>query len=196
MLPAAQLNSVNIHLYRYADLLLNLAEAMVETGDLNGARLIVNQIRARAAVTANGCGFPTDPNAGPKLVARFPQCAGDKRIAVPINDASITWAVYKVSPYSSFPDVAYARNAVRNERRLELALEGQRFFDLRRWGIADVTLNAFINGVAGGSEKTRRVHLAGGEPFAARHRWFPFPAIQIELSRVAGEDRLKQNPGW
>ncbi|MEO8578237.1 MAG: RagB/SusD family nutrient uptake outer membrane protein, partial [Gemmatimonadales bacterium] len=42
-----QLNSVNIHLFRYADLLLLTAEAMVETGDLNGARLIVNQIRTR-----------------------------------------------------------------------------------------------------------------------------------------------------
>jgi len=193
-----QLNSVNIHLFRYADMLLMLAEAMVETGDLNGARLIVNQIRARAAATANGCGFPADPNAGPKLVAKFPQCAGDKRIAVPINDPSITWAVYKVSPYPSFPDVGYARNAVRNERRLELAMEGQRFFDLRRWGIADQTLNAYINGVGGGAEKSaaRRLYKANAEPFAARHRWFPFPAIQIELSRVAGEDRLKQNPGW
>jgi hypothetical protein len=191
-----QLNSVNIHLYRYADLLLNLAEALVETGDLNGARTIVNQIRARAGVTANGCGFPADPPAATKLVGKFPQCAGDKRIAVPINDASITWAVYKVSPYPSFPDVAYARNAVRNERRLELALEGQRFFDLRRWGTAEVTLNAFMNGVAGGSEKSRRLHFASVEPFTARHRWFPIPAIQIELSRVTGEDRLKQNPGW
>jgi starch-binding outer membrane protein, SusD/RagB family len=193
-----QLNSVNIHLYRYADLLLNLAEAMVETGDLNGARLIVNQIRARAAVTANGCGFPSDPSTGPKLAGKYPQCNGDKRIAVPIDDPSITWAVYKISPYPSFPDVAYARNAVRNERRLELALEGQRFFDLRRWGIAESTLNAFMNGVAGGAEKSaaRRPHLAGAEAFTARHRWFPFPAIQIELSRVGGEDRLKQNPGW
>jgi starch-binding outer membrane protein, SusD/RagB family len=193
-----QLNSVNIHLYRYADLLLNLAEAMVETGDLNGARLIVNQIRARAAATANGCGFPVDPTAGPKLVAKFPQCAGDKRIAVPIDDPSITWAVYKVSPYPSFPDVAYARTAVRNERRLELAMEGQRFFDLRRWGIADVTLNAYINGVGGGAEKSaaRRLYKAGAEPLTARHRWYPIPAIQIELSRVGGEDRLTQNPGW
>ena len=175
-----QLNSVNIHLFRYADLLLLLAEAEVETGDLNGARLLVNQVRARAAVKAQGPG--TDASS----------------IAVPINDPSITWANYQIGLYPSFPDQAYARNAVRYERRLELAMEGQRFFDLRRWGIAAATLNAYINGVGGGAEKSaaRRLYKAGAETFAARHAWYPIPAIQIELSRVAGEDRLKQNTGW
>ena len=175
-----QLNSVNIHLFRYADMLLLLAEAMVETGDLNGARLIVNQIRARAGVTGQGPG------------------TNRETIAVPINSGSITWANYKIGQYASFPDATYARNAVRAERRLELAMEGQRLFDLRRWGTAAATLNAYINGVGGGAEKSpaRRLYKAGAEAFAARHQWYPIPAIQIELSRVAGEDRLKQNPGW
>ena len=71
-------------------------------------------------------------------------------IAVPINDPSITWATYRIGPYTTpFADQASARIAVRNERRLELAMEGQRFFDLRRWGIAEPTLNAYINGVGG-----------------------------------------------
>ena len=175
-----QLNSVNIHLFRYADLLLLLAEAMVETGDLNGARLIVNQIRTRASQRAQGPGT----------------AAGN--IAVPINDPSITWAVYRIGTYASFPDATFARNAVRTERRLELAMEGQRLFDLRRWGIAAATLNAYINGVGGGAEKSpqRRLYKAGAEAFAARHQWYPIPAIQIELSRVEGADRLTQNPGW
>jgi len=175
-----QLNSVNIHLFRYADLLLLLAEAEVETGDLNGALTIVNQIRARAGQTAQGPG------------------TSRADIAVPINDPRITWAHYQIGLYPSFPDATYARNAVRYERRLELAMEGQRLFDLRRWGIADVTLNSYINGVGGGAEKSasRRLYKAGAEAFAARHRWYPIPSIQIELSRVAGEDRLKQNPGW
>jgi hypothetical protein len=193
-----QLNAVNVHLFRYADLLLLLAEAEVETGDLAGARTIVNQIRARAAATAEGCGLPADSKAADAMVAVYPGCAGDTRIAVPINDPSIAWANYQIGQYPSFPDANYARTAVRYERRLELAMEGQRLFDLRRWGIADVTLNAYINGVGGGAEKsaTRRLYKAGAEAFAARHRWYPFPAIQIELSRVAGEDRLTQNPGW
>ncbi len=193
-----QLNSVNIHLFRYADLLLLLAEAEVETGDLAGARTIVNQIRARAAVRVTGCGLPSDAPAAAAELAAYPTCAGDTRIAVAINDPSIKWATYSVGQYPAFPDATYARNAVRYERRLELAMEGQRFFDLRRWGIAATTLNAYINGVGGGAEKSsaRRLYKAGAETFAARHAWYPLPSIQIELSRVAGEDRLKQNPGW
>jgi hypothetical protein len=173
-----QQNSVNIHLFRYADMLLMLAEAEVEAGSLENARTIVNEIRARAAVRAQGPG--TDRAS----------------IAVPINDPSITWAVYRIGLYPAFPSQAYARDAVRTERRLELAMEGQRFFDLKRWGIADKVLNAYLNGVAGGSEKARRFYLQDAEPFTSRHYLYPIPPIQIELSRVAGEDRLKQNPGW
>jgi hypothetical protein len=173
-----QQNSINMHLYRYADMLLLLAEALVETNDLAGATAIVNQIRARAAATAQGPG--TDR----------------ATIAVPINSPSITWAVYRVSPYPVFPTQAYARNAVRAERRLELAMEGQRLFDLRRWAIADATINAYINGVGGGAERNRRLYKAAAEPFAAKHALYPIPQIQISLSRVGGQDRLTQNPGW
>lgn len=191
-----QLNSVNIHLFRYADMLLLLAEAEAETGDLSDSRAIVNQIRARAGVMVQGCGKGSDVKTQSDLVAKYPQCGSDSRLAVPLGDPSVTWANYKVGQYASFPSQQFARDAIRAERRLELAMEGQRFFDLRRWGIADVTLNAYINGVGGGAEKDRRLYKRGAEAFAARHRWYPIPAIQIELSRVAGEDRLAQNPGW
>ena len=191
-----QLNSVNIHLFRYADLLLLIAEADVETGDLADARTIVNQIRARAAVRVQGCGLPTDTKADSVERARYPQCAGDARIAVPINDPSITWATYRVGQYPAFADAVAARTAVRFERRLELAMEGQRFFDLRRWAIADAVLNSYINGMAGGSEKTRRLQLASAETFVAKHYLFPIPDLQIQLSRVGGTSRLAQNTGW
>ena len=173
-----QLNSVNIHLYRYADMLLLLAEALVETNDLAGALAIVNQIRARAGVRAQGPG--TDR----------------ATIAVPINDPSITWAVYRVGLYPSFPSQAYARDAVRAERRLELAMEGQRLFDLRRWDIAETILNGYINGIGGGVEKTRRLYLANAERFEDKHSLYPLPQIQIDLSKVGSESRLTQNPGW
>ena len=167
-----------MHLYRYADMLLLLAEALVETNDLAGATAIVNQIRARAGVTAQGPG--TDR----------------ATTAVAINSPSITWATYRVGQYPVFASQAFARSAVRAERRLELALEGQRLFDLRRWQIADATLNAYINGVGGGAERTRRLYKASAEAFAAKHALYPIPQIQIQLSRVGGQDRLTQNPGW
>ena len=170
-----QLNSVNIHIFRYADMLLLLAEAEVEAGSLENARSIVNDIRARAAVKVQGPGTSA------------------ANTYVPINDASITWANYKIGQYTvPFANKTEAQNAVRAERRLELAMEGQRFFDLRRWGIADVTLNGYIKGVAGGSEGSRRPQLANSALFEGKHMLFPIPAIQVSLSQGG----LKQNPGW
>jgi hypothetical protein len=173
-----QQNSVNIHLYRYADMLLLLAEALVETNNLPGAMAIVNEIRTRAGVTAQGPG------------------ADRASIAVPINSPSITWALYRVGLYTSFPSQAYAREAVRAERRLELAMEGQRLYDLRRWGIAATTLNGYVNGIGGGAERTRRLYLAAAEAFAAKHNLYPIPQVQIDLSKVSGQETLTQNTGW
>ena len=195
-----QLNSVNIHLFRYADLLLLLAEAEVETNDLAGATAIVNSIRARAGVTAQGCGKGSDAATQAALVAAYPACATDSRMAVPINDPSIKWAVYKVGQYPTFTDQAYAREAVRTERRLELAMEGQRFFDLRRWGLAyaAAAINGYINGEGGGMEKSsaRRLYKAGAETFIARHMFYPIPSLEVSLSTIGGTKRLAQNPGW
>jgi hypothetical protein len=75
-------------------------------------------------------------------------------------------------------------------------MEGQRFFDLRRWGIAAATINAYINGVGGGAERDRRLYLRAAETFGPRHALYPIPAIQIQLSQVGTESRLTQNPGW
>ena len=189
-----QQSSMNMHLFRYADLLLLLAEAEVETGDLTGAMALVNQVRARAAVAAQGCGASASNN----VVAKYPQCAGHSEMTLPINSATITWAKYDVRPYVSFPTPAYARAAVHAERRLELALEGQRFFDLRRYGKAEfeATINGYVTGIGGGREDTRRLYLADAEPVTDRHRFYPIPPIEIDLSKSNGQNNLKQNPGW
>jgi len=180
-----QLNSVNIHILRYADILLLLAEADVETGDLAGAMTYTNMVRARAMVTAQG------PVGGP--------------VAVPINDPGITWAKYTISlwPASAFANPTTAMQAVRTERRLELAMEGHRFFDLKRWGIMEQAIKDYIGsatapgtGVGGGSEAARRAYLPSAELPTARHENFPIPTVQIELSKVEGETRVPQNTGW
>jgi hypothetical protein len=186
-----QLNSVNIHIYRYADLLLLLAEADVEGGDLEGARQLVNQVRARAGKSAQGCGFPADQKLAGALTALYPSCAGDARIAVPIDDPSIKWANYKVGLYSSFPSKEYARSAVRYERRLELAMEGHRLFDLQRWGTFKDVLNSYVS-----VEKTRMPRINNAVPVADRHFRYPIPSVQIDLSKVDGTPQLTQNPGW
>ena len=170
---AQHLNGVNMHIYRYADLLLLLAEAEVEVGSLDNARQIVNQIRARAGQVAQGPGTTA------------------ANIAVPINDPSITWANYRIGQYPTFPSKEFARTAVRYERRAELAMEGHRLFDLRRWGIAPEVLNAYV-----AVERSRRPFLTAAVPVAARHQLFPIPTTQIQLSSTGGQETLTQNPGW
>ena len=167
-----QLHSMNMHLLRYADVILMLAEIKADNGDLERARELVNMIRMRAGNCAQG----------PDGVA----------VEVPIDDAGITWATYKVEPYAtSFASKEEALAAVRMERRLELAMEGHRFFDLRRWGIAKQVLNDYIE-----VEKTKRNYLTAAAPYEDRHDLYPLPIQQIELSQVDGADRLVQNPGW
>ena len=190
---AVQMSSLHIHLFRYADLLLLLAEAEIERGTTAAAQAIVNQIRTRAGVTAQGCGGAVTPAALAVLVATYPQCSGDTRLAVPINDPSITWATYRVGLYSGAWTQNVARTAVRYERRLELAMEGQRFFDLRRYGeaLATQVINDYLT-----EEKTRRTYKTAQVPFASRNMLYPIPPIQIDLSKVGGVERLTQNPGW
>jgi starch-binding outer membrane protein, SusD/RagB family len=110
---------------------------------------------------------------------------------VPINDPRITWATYRVGQYPSFPTKEFARSAVRYERRLELAMEGQRFFDLRRWNEHQATLNEYVQ-----VERNRRAFLTAAAQVTDRHQWFPIPNRQVELSTVEGQSRLTQNPGW
>ena len=169
-----QQNNMNIHIYRYADMLLLLAEAEVEAGDPENARTIINEIRTRAGVVAQGPGTSAT------------------NLTVGINDASITWANYEVGLYTTpFASQADARAAVRAERRLELAMEGHRFFDLRRWGQIEQVLNDYLT-----VEKTRRSYLTAAASVTARYNLYPIPTIQIELSKVGAEERIVQNTEW
>jgi len=193
-----QLNAVHLHIFRYADLLLELAEAEVQAGNLENARTIVNQIRARAGQMAQGCGTTTDS----LVKAKYPTCATDPSLAgmaIPmihqtnLDSLRTPWALYRIGRYTTpWTDQQFAWTAVQLERRLELAMEGHRFFDLRRWGIADTTINSYIN-----VEQARRTYLAvavGG--YAARHREYPIPSVQIDLSVGGPGGGLVQNTGW
>jgi len=113
-------------------------------------------------------------------------------VASPTLDTLTTpWARYRIGLYPPFASQAAARQAVRYERRLELAMEGQRFFDLRRWGDADTVIANYVN-----SEKARIPYLAQAAAYGPRNRYYPIPTVQIELSKVGTALRLVQNPGW
>ena len=75
-------------------------------------------------------------------------------------------------------------------------MEGQRFFDLKRWGEMQTTIAGYFNGVGGGNEKSRRTWFTSAELPVAKHDNYPIPTVQVELSKVDGQARVPQNTGW
>ncbi len=102
-------------------------------------------------------------------------------------------AKYVIGIYNTpFTSQAMARSAVRHERKLELGMEGHRFFDLVRWGIADTELNAIL-----AFEKTKIAAGYGSATFTkGRNEYFPIPQRQIDLETSGGTSALTQNPGY
>jgi hypothetical protein len=92
-----------------------------------------------------------------------------------VNGNPVNAADYKVNAYTSFPDKDYAIKAIQWERRLELAMEGHRFFDLRRWGILQSTLQAYAQ-----YESQR---LAFVVPITKNDYFYPIPQVEIDNSK-------------
>ena len=88
------------------------------------------------------------------------------------------------------------RTRIRNERKIELAMEGQRFFDIRRWLIAHTPECTEFNGLdvnrSGEAFYTRKEVLGGKRPFYIQHYLMPIPAEEINKA----PDAIKQNYGW
>jgi hypothetical protein len=87
------------------------------------------------------------------------------------------------------------RERIRNERRVELAYEEHRYFDVRRWMIAEDVENQMARGMSvtknGDGSFTYAVKEAlTGKTFSAKHYWFPIPIEEINASNGA----IEQNP--
>ncbi|WP_446785990.1 RagB/SusD family nutrient uptake outer membrane protein [Macellibacteroides fermentans] len=101
----------------------------------------------------------------------------------------------RVRARAGLPAVTYSETALRNERRWELAFEGTRWADIRRWGIAEQALSNQL-----GSDIWNRgvatVMKNQGAGYAARYAatkgFMPIPQTEIDLSNGV----LKQNAGW
>lgn len=109
-------NSQNRIVFRYADVLLERAEAYAQLGQSAEAIALVNRLRERAQTSMNG------------IIANYP------------NDYGVRM---NVSTYSGTYDKAQTLKIVKMERRLEKGMESERFFDLVRWGEAAEVLNKY-----------------------------------------------------
>lgn len=154
-----QRSGINYHIMRFSDVLLMAAEAAAETGNLAKALDYTNQVRTRA-----------------------------KNSTYVQDGAGNNAANYVIEPYASFATKEFAIKAVRMERRLELAMEGQRLFDLRRWGNSAEVLNEYTQNEA------RTITNFGSKAgtYQSKHDLLPIPLQAIDLSGGI----LTQNPGY
>jgi starch-binding outer membrane protein, SusD/RagB family len=175
----------NINLIRFADVILWAAECAADAGDLSSAMNYVNQIRARAAnPTSWVYKYPKNTDGSDDVTSYDAPSATYKVRTTPADN-------YKIGLYTSFPSKAYAVGAIQFERRLELAMEGQRFFDLVRWGTADQVLNAYYS-----REKIIRPLKQDAHWTKGKNEIVPIPQSEIDNMNSDGTVRLTQNPGY
>lgn len=173
----------NVHIIRYADVLLMAAEAKAELGILDEATDLVNEVRTRAA---NSPVYTYVDNADPSKGFTTTEAAN-----------------YNVGLYPTFGSAAAALKAIRFERKLELAMEGQRFFDLVRWdnatdaGQTQLALDIVttLNGGYLDEEKSKRNHLANST-FALKYKYEPIPEYVITQGTVGGVKNVDQSVDW
>ena len=157
---------VNDYVLRYTDVMLMRAEALIEKGDFNGEALqIINDIRSRAK---------KDISATSLIGYAKDQC--------------------DISLYGSFASQDDARKALRWERRVELAMEGHRFFDLRRWGLLSTTLNKYFESEKTDEYDSQTYALYYKDAFFTAGKNEYFPIANNQMNYVQG--LYHQNKGY
>lgn len=151
-------NTKNKIVIRYADVVLMRAEALIELDREKEALPLINEIRERAKKSTGLIDY-----------------AENMDIALYVDNVNCNWTK------------PYAREALRWERRLELAMESQRFFDLVRWGIADSVINTFYK-----EEAPKRTYYEDAHFEKNRAEYVPIPQQQINFSKQV----YKQNYGY
>ena len=144
-------SSMNRIVFRYADVLLMRAEALAQLGQTTEAIALVNQVRSRAmAMTTNS------------VVANYPNKYG---------------VHYAIGKYNGTYSKDEAMKIVKMERRLELAMESERFFDLVRWGDAATVINRFYT-----TESEKMNFLSGSLFTANKNEYLPIPDDQMKAA--------------
>ena len=156
-------NSKNQTEVRYAEVLLWKAEIFIQLGRHQEALPLINEIRERASNSTTKLKLPN--GAYPVTYTIEPY----------VDGVNCTW------------DPAFAWEALVWENRLEMAMEGRRFYDLVRWGIAAEVMNAYFD-----KESQRRQWLDVAFFTEGRDEYLPIPQAQINWSQGV----YKQNPGF
>ena len=144
-------SSMNRVVLRYADVLLMRAEALAQLNQTAEAIALVNQVRDRAA------GMATN-----SIVSNY----------------STKYGVhYAVGKYNGSYSKDEAMKIIKMERRLELAMECERFFDLVRWGDAATVINKYYT-----TESQKMSFLVGSQFTANMNEYLPIPKEQMSAS--------------
>lgn len=149
---------MNRIVFRYADVLLERAEAYAQLNETGEAIKLVNEIRKRAKQSTG-------------MIANYPSDYGVK---------------FNISTYNGSYSQEEALKIVKMERRLEMGMESERFFDLVRWGEAEKVLNKYF------AEETNKCSIYGDAHFTAnKNEYLPIPFSQV----AASDGHYTQNIG-
>lgn len=151
---------MNRIVFRYADVLLERAEAYAQLNETGEAIKLVNKIRLRAKQSTG-------------MIANYPSDYGVK---------------FNISTYNGSYSQEDALKIVKMERRLEMGMESERFFDLVRWGEAEKVLNKYF------AEEANNCSIYGDAHFTAnKNEYLPIPFSQV----AASDGHYTQNiGGW
>lgn len=151
---------MNRIVFRYADVLLERAEAYAQLNETGEAIKLVNKIRLRAKQSTG-------------MIANYPSDYGVK---------------FNISTYNGSYSQGDALKIVKMERRLEMGMESERFFDLVRWGEAEKVLNKYF------AEEANNCSIYGDAHFTAnKNEYLPIPFSQV----AASDGHYTQNiGGW
>lgn len=149
---------MNRIVFRYADVLLERAEAYAQLNESGEAIKLVNEIRKRAKQSTG-------------MIANYPSDYGVK---------------FNISTYNGTYSQEDALKIVKMERRLEMGMESERFFDLVRWGEAEKVLNKYF------AEEANNCSIYGDAHFTAnKNEYLPIPFSQV----AASDGHYTQNIG-